>query len=1725
MSLKFNTYRAKRYLRSRFVEGKYLLASEASDLQLESLQVLRKAIEKSLGSAVAIDDAWKVELINSTQILIKPGQAWVKGLPVEMRSGGDQLVSGAVLTIGIVPVGVSVSDEPNGDGKILTFNDGATTPTNLYRLIVSAQEELITDVEDPFLKNLNLTESTAQKVRLVYRLNLVPVSLQSTSPVPYRDENSTSLSATNFPNSGGFAAPNLSNEVIITPTPAGNGELISTSLITGSEGIDGRDVELVIRNDGGLGGIVLPNSPVGQQAFANSTLIDSNGNVYHVNAIFNDTVSTQLVLRIDKEVDQANPQIINGSPFKLIKREVFVTDDINGSPQGRLYWDVAEIDWNETSELVHPSKISDLRKSISSQEELQDQVFRKDNLVVTGGGSIVFDPAASLLTWDDTFKIIDAFGVGSEISAGDALLPDLAALVYELDLVNGGAVERGTLSVNVTGTGVTLTVDPVTLSQVRVGNIIVNGNNEFDQIIAIDEVNLTIETLSGNISIPGAATIYLDVFAEGTAPLSKNSFVLAVRNGNEISINIDKETETESENLNLKMIRGGNWSWDLVNETLAWSADAYIQIPGLTEARNTIPAGAINLLADEVAYVEVLRTPGGATNLTVNVVANIDSLLPSANRLVIARRINESVLLGTDSMRLEHGDSRQLQVTYEVVDVKAIDVTSSVLPAPLANIDGVGTTAADKVLFTKLTTDPGIYAATNSGWTLLSLFKGSSVPTEGSLVAVQDSTTNLRGLWQYVSTEGWKKLDKTLLQNEPSGFKTTTEATLSFNNITRQLTITPVGSEFDYYINGRLFRKTGPVTFPAIPNTSGLYHFYFDGETPTVTITFDPEIILSKAYVANVYWSVTDAAGIMMGEERHGLTMDGVTHRYLHNTVGTRLGNGLAAGNLTTSGTGAADADAQLSIANGSIFDEDLRHAISHNAAPSSPFQQILDPIAEIPIYYRDGSNEWRKLSATQFPAHKVTNRLGYNQDSGGWVITEAPNDGDFVAMWLFATNNMSEPIIAILGQRVDSTLDDARTNNTYESLSFGDLPSAEMKVLYRLIFETDSAYTNTVSAALRDVRDLRQAIDTALPAFSVSDHGALSGLLDQDHPASAIYTQPAAFDGTLSVADDDVQKALTTIDKYFAALQLREHPSNKKRVIVTGADKVKTDGTTLAQQIQSLMVNFNGAEIDFNTGIIYQSDGITPLGLNFTPATIAVGQWRWYSVQAIASTVGLDNRISLQMLVLPSNADGASQSAAPRAPFGTGIKIGQVAVEMGAVVINDIFQAQMVQLGVGSGGAGEGTGDANAVLESLKNQLIDSYFELVTPNIFSSDEDDKVDGTSTGEYSLVDRTFNFAANAVETMLSTDMLDPEEFLANADALEEIELSVYWELANIDVSAVYEVSRNGGLAWQTVTMERVGTTDMYRGYHKFSDELTNQTLYSPVVSGDLNASNQLSQSFVIPAGEKKLIKSTTLTLTKTGSPAGNIFVSICADNAGSPGTVLSESSAIVANSLVTGSNTINVPDIYLAVGTYHIKVRTDAAYKASYVNGVTELNLSGSTVVGIDLDLRVRISSSNTAGVKKLVGYGIFYDKAIAANVASGSINVEVFEFDGDDDIYEFTLTKFVPHADLLKVYDVNTGQVYDYGAFGFDGQKVVFQPGQFLQPGETVKLRFIQVEGSAFDSSDVNGLLLASNHLGSTDASIDRSLPGRGIILKRPDGTLREISIDDSDNIVISSLP
>lgn len=114
------------------------------------------------------------------------------------------------------------------------------------------------------------------------------------------------------------------------------------------------------------------------------------------------------------------------------------------------------------------------------------------------------------------------------------------------------------------------------------------------------------------------------------------------------------------QNNQAKLVRGGTWSWDLGLTTVTWSLDAYIQVPNLTEARNTIVAASAVLPNDgDVAYVDINRFSGAVTNLTVNVSA-INALALNADRFIIARRTGNNVILGNHSMLLIDGESKLL---------------------------------------------------------------------------------------------------------------------------------------------------------------------------------------------------------------------------------------------------------------------------------------------------------------------------------------------------------------------------------------------------------------------------------------------------------------------------------------------------------------------------------------------------------------------------------------------------------------------------------------------------------------------------------------------------------------------------------------------------------------------------------------------------------------------------------------------------------------------------------------------------------------------------------------------------------------------------------------------------------------------------------------------------------------------------------------------------------
>ena len=141
---------------------------------------------------------------------------------------------------------------------------------------------------------------------------------------------------------------------------------------------------------------------------------------------------------------------------------------------------------------------------------------------------------------------------------------------------------------------------------------------------------------------------------------------------------------------------------------------------------------------------------------------------------------------------------------------------------------------------------------------------------------------------------------------------------LDFDDTTRTLT---VDGNFTYLYQGREVEFSGPVTVQW-PNTTGLCHFYFNGDDELVadtSITF-LDIIRDNAYFANLYWNASRSEVVLAGDELHEL-MPWQAHLLQHQyNGGTSYGSGCIIG-------GDLDTHAQFSMTNGTFLDEDRHHS------------------------------------------------------------------------------------------------------------------------------------------------------------------------------------------------------------------------------------------------------------------------------------------------------------------------------------------------------------------------------------------------------------------------------------------------------------------------------------------------------------------------------------------------------------------------------------------------------------------------------------------------------------------------------------------------------------------------------------------------------------------------------------------------------------------------------
>jgi len=475
-----------------------------------------------------------------------------------------------------------------------------------------------------------------------------------------------------------------------------------------------------------------------------------------------------------------------------------------------------------------------------------------------------------------------------------------------------------------------------------------------------------------------------------------------------------------------------------------------------------------------------------------------------------------------------------------------------------------------------------------------------------------------------------------------------------------------------------------------------------------------------------------------------------------------------------------------------------------------------------------------------------------------------------------------------------------------------------------------------------------------------------------------------------------ELSKLLSSINTDLTAL-LRISANNPANLIVnvSGSDLTNTESNRrrAIPHVGSSYIQFSSGTITFpaaSGGNITCSPGGT------TVLTVASGNYA-------AVLVYLDASGNLNTIV---GTDAATETAAitnlPPAPDET-LALGFIVVQNVGGVIQNIAQNKIAQFGTGSGG-GLGGGLVEESI-ALRNSLDSSYLKYLTPSVFASDKLVNVDtGNTTATFSLVTKTYNFTASQV--LRSINLLD-SSFYEEARDVDAAMFTVFWDNNNIDTGATYQLSRDNGVTWQTVTMQRNGLTGEYSGVKQFATE-TFSTAGTLTDSADqvLNktTAQQISQRLILT--DNRVVNEFTFKVNKTGSPAGNLTINLVRDSGGNPSSASADLISFVNTRLIDISSgisslVINFGNQVLKAGTYHIVFTTDDSYKNSFSAGVTQLAIRSDTA-GVDplaksydgtnwsditgqsikftykykiLNLLARITASMTA---KLKGFGVLY---------------------------------------------------------------------------------------------------------------------------------------------------
>jgi hypothetical protein len=340
-------------------------------------------------------------------------------------------------------------------------------------------------------------------------------------------------------------------------------------------------------------------------------------------------------------------------------------------------------------------------------------------------------------------------------------------------------------------------------------------------------------------------------------------------------------------------------------------------------------------------------------------------------------------------------------------------------------------------------THPGVLT---SGAQTVGGAKTFSTPLALTNLAQASATNGQATVWDSVAAQ-WDAQNINTL----AGFENQTDSTLAWNDGTRTFTIS---GTYNFWIQNIKFTKSSPINI-VIPNTAGQYFVYFDS-TGTLQQSSSVWDITSDliAPVVTVYWSGTLGE---VGDERHSAYRNRLLNSYLHNTRGTAYGSGLA-GTFTNT---------TLSVTTGIIYDEDIKLTISGTQTACR-------------LWWRSGSTN---IFANAITApYSATSTLSY--DNAG-TLTQVPNT-NYVMNWVYATDDISNPISVVVGQSVSGSLTAIRAS---AQPTFPSISVREWKLLYSIIYQRNGASVSFIeSADYRTVSTLPGTTTTSsLPAASIT--------------------------------------------------------------------------------------------------------------------------------------------------------------------------------------------------------------------------------------------------------------------------------------------------------------------------------------------------------------------------------------------------------------------------------------------------------------------------------------------------------------------------------------------------------------------------------------------------------------------------------------------------------------